>query len=257
MSTSGTAQATESTRIAVHLGEARVRVGLVTGALAPRLIERNATSATVALAAAQMLLLDGDAVHIEIEVGDGCALEIQDIGGTVAYPGSSSWEVRARIGAGGRLLWRGLPFVVTTGARVRRRTDVVLDLGAAALIRETIVLGRHGEVGGAVDSGITALGDEGPILVERLEAKGSSPGPGVLGDARVVDSVLALGYRPSSEAGDVVLEQAGAIARFLGNETHTSGLDSVWAAWRAALLRQVTSPSGGPRRLVHPARSAR
>ncbi len=165
MSTPGNAPTADPSRIAVHLGEARVRVGLVTGALAPRLIDRDAVSARIALAAAQMLLLDGDAVRIEIEVGAGCTVEIEDVGGTVAYPGASSWQVRARIGAGGRLLWRGLPFVVTAEARARRRTELVLGPGAAVLLRETLVLGRHGEIGGAIESGVAAVGGGGPFLV--------------------------------------------------------------------------------------------
>jgi urease accessory protein len=231
----GTTPTAEPSRISVHAGEARVRVGLVTGALAPRLIDRDAASATVALAAAQMLLLDGDAVRIEIEVGAGCTLEIEDIGGTVAYPGTSSWEVQARIGAGGRLLWRGLPFVITAEARARRRTELVLGPAAVVLLRETLVLGRHGEIGGAIDSGIAAVGDDGPLLVERLKADGAVPGPGVLGAHRVVDSVLAIGYRPPTRPGDLVLEQPGAVARFLGQDAHASGLDAVWSAWRTAL----------------------
>jgi urease accessory protein len=242
MSTQETVPAPEPSRIAVHPGEARVRVGLVTGALAPRLIDRDSSSARVAIAAAQMLLLDGDAVRIEIDVGADCTLEIEDIGGTVAYPGVSSWQVRARIGEGGRLLWHGLPFVVAAEARTRRRTELVLGHGAAVLLRETLVLGRHGEIGGVIESGIAATGDDGPILVERLEASGALPGPGVLGAHRVVDSVVAIGYRPPTGPGDLVLEQPGAVARFLGQHAHTSGLDAVWSAWRAALPRRVAAP---------------
>jgi urease accessory protein len=205
------------------------------GALAPRLIDRDATSATVALAAAHMLLLDGDCVCVEIDVGDGCTLEIEDIGGTVAYPGSSAWLVRARIGHGGRLFWRGLPFVVTSEARARRRTELTLGAGAAALIRETLVLGRHGEIGGAIESEVTATGDDGPLLVERLEADAALAGPGVLGAHRVVDSVMAFGYRPPTGPGDLVLDQPGAVARFLGHEAHASSLDAVWSTWRLTL----------------------
>lgn len=231
---SETTHTPEPTRIAVESDGERVRVGLVTGALAPRLINRDASSATIALAAAQMLLLDGDVVRIEIEVGDGCTLEIEDIGGTVAYPGTSAWQVRARVGAGARLVWRGLPFVVTDEAHAHRRTELTLGLGATVLLRETLVLGRHGETGGEIASELIAVDDHGPMLVERLEADAAVPGPGVLGSHRVVDSVIALGYRPPTDAGDLVLEHPGAIARYLGADTHSSTLDAVWLAWRAA-----------------------
>ena len=235
---------TPSTRISVRPGETRARVELVTGALAPRLVDRDATSARVALAAAQMLLLDGDRVLIEIEVGVGCTLELEDVGGTVAYPGTSSWHVRARIGEGGRLLWNSLPFVVTSEGHARRRTDLELGAGAVVLLRETLVLGRHGEIGGSIDSALTATDDRGPVLVERLEADAARPGPGVLGTHRVMDSVIAIGFRPPAAPGDLVLERPGAVARFLGPNAHSSTLDPVWAQWRSALL--VTPGVTGP-----------
>lgn len=230
---SGTTHTPEPTRIAVHSEGARVRVGLVMGALAPRLIGRDASSARIALAAAQMLLLDGDVVRLEIDVGEGCSLEIEDIGGTVAYPGSSSWQLRARVGEGGLLVWKGLPFVVTSEAHAHRRTELTLGLGATVLLRETLVLGRHGEVGGAIASEMIATDDHGPLLVERLEADAAFPGPGVLGTHRVIDSVIALGFRPTAAPGDLVLEQPGAVARYLGTHAHTSTLDAVWSSWRA------------------------
>jgi urease accessory protein len=97
------------------------------------------------------------------------------------------------------------------------------------------VLGRHGETGGAISSQVVADGEDGPYLIERLEADASFPGPGVLGAHRVVDSVIALGYRPPGGPGDLVLERPGAVARFLGQHAHESRLDPVWAQWRAAL----------------------
>jgi urease accessory protein len=205
----------------------------------------------VALAAAQMLVLDGDAVRIEVEVGPGCTLEIDDVGGTVAYPGTSSWHVRARLGAGASLLWRGLPFVVAADATARRHTDLVLDSGARVLMRETLVLGRHGETGGVLSSSLVATGSGGPLLVEHLDVDASRPGPGVLGTHRVVDSVVAIGFRPHTPAGDLHLEQPGAVARFLGQHTHTSHLDAVWEAWRSELYRdaQQTDPRPGVERI--------
>lgn len=242
MSTVATTTTTEPSRISVHPGEALVRVGLITGAIAPRLIARDSSSATVALTAAQMLLLDGDQVNIDIEVAADCTLEIEDIGGTVAYPGSCSWHVRATVGAGGKLLWKGLPFVVTASGSALRTTELRLAQGAQALIRETLVLGRHGETGGAITSRFTATGGDVPYLVEQLEADGVQPGTGILGQHRVFDSVLAFGYRPPVEAEDLVMEKHGAVRRFLGAATHLSPLDGVWASWRTALLGDVAAP---------------
>ena len=223
-----------STRIAVTAGDPRAHVELAVGALAPRLISRDAVRVHIAVAAAGMVLLGGDDVHIEIDVGPKCTLEIEDVGGTVAYPGArSSWLLGARIGAGGTLLWHGLPFVVTDGAHVVRRGSLMLESGAAAVIRETLVLGRHGERGGRLVSALKVVDAGGPILVERLEADGTEPEPGVLGSNRVVDAVIAVGFRPPARPMDLEFDRPGAMARHLSDHTHSSPLDPVWDAWVA------------------------
>lgn len=229
------AASTQPTRISVTAAEPRARVQLEVGLLAPRLVERGPRSALVAVAAAQMLLLDGDDLVIEVDVGAGCALEVEDVGGAVAYPGVSSWRLAARVGPGGLLIWRGLPFVVASGATTRRTTEIALGAGAAALIRDTIVLGRHGERGGEITSETIIRCEDRPALVERLEADAARPRLGVLGGHRVLDSVVAVGYRPPPGEGVLALETPGAIARYLGDDAHASGLDDVVASWRGAL----------------------
>jgi urease accessory protein len=223
------------TRIAVTAAEPRARVDLAVGMLAPRLVERGPRSALVAVAAAQMLLLDGDDLVIEVDVGAGCTLEVEDVGGTVAYPGASSWRLVARVGRGGRLIWRGLPFVVASGARALRVTEISLEHGAAVLMRDTVVLGRHGENGGEIRSEMGIQQEDQPVLVERLEADAAAPQAGVLGVHRVLDAVVAAGVRPPPGEGILTLETPGAIARYLGEEAHSSGLDEIFTSWRATL----------------------
>lgn len=213
-------------------GEPRAHVELAVGALAPRLISRDTAYAHVAVTAAGMTLLGGDHVHVDVDVGPGCTLEIEDVGGTVAYRGArSSWVLDARIGPGGTLLWHGLPFVVTDGADVERCSFLTLHSDARAVIRETLVLGRHGEEGGRLISAMTVVDDDGPILVERLEADGSAPEPGVLGGNRVIDAVMAIGFRPPTRPKDLEFDRPGSMARHLSDHTHGSPLDRVWDAW--------------------------
>lgn len=233
------------TRVAVTAGSPRARVDLVVGALAPRLIDRSENYARVALTAAGMILLGGDRVRIEVQVGPGCTLDLVDVGGTVAYPTqatASQWLIDAHVAEGGVLLWQGLPFVVAEGADVRRRTDIHLGVGATVLLRETLVLGRHGEVGGRVRSEMHVADADGPLLVEHLEVDAHAPEPGVLSDHRVFDSVIAIGASPPATRGALVLETPGAIARYLGAQTHTSGLDATWKAWAPPA---VCSPPAG------------
>ncbi|MET0672028.1 MAG: urease accessory protein UreD [Microbacterium pygmaeum] len=239
-----------TTRIAVTAGVPRAHIDLVVGALAPRLIDRAERRARVALTAAGMLLLGGDRVHIRVDVGAGCTLDLEDVGGTVAYPTRgvpSEWIVDIDVGAGGVLRWHGLPFVLAAGADVRRRTTIFLQPQARALVRETLVLGRHAETGGHLRSSFDVADAGGPVLCETLEIDGVVPEPGVLGDARAVDSVIAAGFRPPSAPGHLVLDQPGAIARHLGGQSHESDLEPTWTQWSATLehASAAVSPDRG------------
>ena len=181
-----------------------------------------------------MLLLGGDLVHVEVDVGSDCTLELEDVGGMVAYraPRSASqWTLDVRVRSGGTLLWRALPLVVAAGARVERRTQIDLDKGGSAVIRETVVLGRQGETGGSLKSRVSITDPDGPVLNEDLDVDGSFPEPGILGSARVLDAVIAVGFRPDPEPGAMLLDQPGAVARHLGNLAHESPMDHVWATW--------------------------
>ncbi len=235
--------------------------------------------------------------------------------GTVAYAGrgrSASWDADARVDAGGLLVWDALPFVVADGADVERTMHVALaDRGArgqggVALLRETLVLGRTGEVGGrlrsrtrvelstspgtrvprgAATTGESAAPDgsvttwqSGPaqreegreLFVEDLDLGEDRALPGILGAARVVDSVLCLGARPPAidapsgtspaptrrtgpptPAGPLRLDLdgPGAIARHLGASTHDAGIDAVVTAWMtdARAARRAASPGDDAR----------
>jgi urease accessory protein len=242
-----------TTRIAVRAGAPRAHVDLAVGALAPRLVGRTDCTAHVALSAAGMLLLGGDVVHVEVDVGPDCTLELEDVGGMVAYdaPASASrWTVDARVGSRATLLWRALPLVLAGGARVERRTDIDLDRGARAVLRETIVLGRQAETGGSLTSHLSITDPDGPVLEETLEVDGSLPEPGILGPARVLDAVIAVGFRPDPGPGAMLLDQPGAVARHVGDRTHESPLDDIWASWSQTARSSAGSAANTARRVT-------
>lgn len=223
------------TLVALQSARPVARVVLESGAVVPRLIARGPASAQIALVAGQALLLGGDHVRIAVRVGEGCRLELRDIGGTVAYDADDElcrWEVDVELAAEASLSWRGLPLVVAGGARVHRVTRIRLGPDARALIRETVVLGRAGELGGRVVARTTVTSGTGPVLDDLIEATGAEPIPGILGSLRVVDTLTLVGVRPPIRAGDLVLEEAGAVRRYLGNDAHRSDLDGVWCVWK-------------------------
>ncbi|MFC7375442.1 urease accessory protein UreD [Brachybacterium sp. GCM10030268] len=233
------------TRICIEpSGGGAVRLDLEAGLLQPRLVTRGQNSAHVALVAGGAMLLGGDHVTVDVHVGAGCALEIEDVGGTVAYESRGSrsrFDVRIVVEDGGSLIWRAHPFVVTDGAEVDRDTTIALGEDAWLLLRETLVLGRTAERGGELMARMharTALG--AALLLEDLALSGTEPLAGVLGEHRVLDSAILLGRRPESGAqGNAAvaaptileLDAPGAIARAVADRAHSTGVEAQFEAW--------------------------
>lgn len=239
------------TRIEVRADVGRARCSLRTGLLSPRVLSSDATGARVALVATSALLLAGDEVRIDVHVGPGAWLEVVETSGTVAYDargGSASWDVSIHVEAGGTLVWEGLPFVVAAGADVTRTTTATLADDAALLLRETLVLGRTGEVGGDLRARTRCTLGGRPALVEDLRLDASRTAPGVFGAARVLDSILCLGARPpaTEPSGGQVhldLDVPGALVRSLGQDAHRETLDGMWPSWVALVRDRTTATS--------------
>lgn len=205
----------------------------------PRLVRRRGRSVEVALVAGRAMLLPGDEVRIDVRVGEGCALTLVDIGGLVVYgrPEAAGdvaqWHARIALAAGARLEWDGLPTVVTDAGHLVRSLTMTLAVGASAVLRETLVLGRVHERGGSMRAETDIADAAGPVLRESLGVRGDRPVPGVLGAARVVDSVIAVGEGGAEAVADVPgatrldLERGGIVVRYLGDAAHASPLSGV------------------------------
>lgn len=242
-------------------------VRLTAGLLQPRLVSRSPGFAHVALVAGGATLLGGDAISITVDVGSGCTLRIEDIGGTVAYPATGSpseWSVDATVADEGTLVWESFPFVVADNAVVNRRTSVRRGRNSVVCMRETLVMGRSGEDGGRIVCSTDIRDIDGtPSFVEELTLDGADPRPGVLGTSRVLDTALMIGLNPEGEeaacAGEheangsaasanephddglcsdpdeahvMVLARPGAMVRAIGSATHAAHVDSRWQRWR-------------------------
>ena len=243
------------TVVAVEPGVGRPRLTLVGGALAPRVLSSDATGARVALVATTALLLGGDRVEVELRVGPGAWLEIVETAGTVAYDADgelSTWTVRAAVGAGGLLLWHGEPLVVSSGANTLRDSSFDLGESATVCLRETLVLGRSGEQGGALRTRTTARRGGVPLLVEELDLTElvDRRQPGMLGGTTIVDTVTWLGgpspLVPTVDPGSrfELADHAGTVARVLRRDTAGSPARAWWAAWsRAARVAYREHPA--------------
>ena len=169
------------------------------------------------------LLLDGDAVSLHIEVGEGASVHLIEPAGTVAYDmrgGSATWEVTIDVGLGATLIWDGEPFVAAAGSDTTWAASIRLAEGARLRWRETLVLGRHGESPGRLRH---ALGvhrvDGSPLLVDCLDVGPGSTG--ALGGHRVIGSTLLIGLDdPGATGTRFALETGGVLVRSLADEMH-------------------------------------
>ena len=218
-----------STRIDVTADPVRDRCLLTTGHLSPRRLRSPAGVVRVALVAAGALLLAGDEVRIEIAVSGPVRLEIVETAGTVAYAmrgGSARWDVDIRLTDGASLHWYAEPFVISADADVTRTTTARLAAGCTAQLRESLVLGRYGEVGGTVRTTTRAWIDDHLLLAEDLDlAPETRTVWAILGSARCLDTVTTLGFRLPDTPRTLQLEGPGSIARRLVREQHESGLN--------------------------------
>jgi len=226
--------------VAVSRLDGRHRAVLTTGLLRPQLVHSRRDRCRIGLLATTALLLGGDTVELDVTVGPGARLELFDVAGTVAFNGRGSaadWHVRVRLAPDARLLLSGLPFVVADGAHVTRSLELDASASASALLRDTVVLGRCGERGGWLTNNASVSMAGRLVLREDQELDPSwRQLPGLLGGARVLDTITALGassWPTSHEARDVSVfrlpDGAGVLCRYLGQELATSPLHEEWA----------------------------
>lgn len=188
----------------------------------------------IGLLATTALLLGGDEVELDVEVGPGARLDLYDVAGTVAYHGRGTpagWRLTITIADGGALRYRGEPFIVSDGADVRRTTHLQLAPTAGLWLRETLVLGRTGQRGGRLRSRTRLRVADADVWSEDqdLDPDGDRRSPGLLGDRRVIDSVLRVGSQVS--VGDrpaapcfTLADGASTLTRYLGTSLAASPL---------------------------------
>jgi urease accessory protein len=141
--------------------------------------------------------IGGDELSLRISVAEGAFLRVRTAAASIALPGPDGVEsvlnVSIDVGAGGRLEYLPEPVVVSAGARHATVITVTLAEGASLLLRDEVLLGRHGEDGGAARSVLRADYAGRPLLRQALEVGGAddaSLGPAVLAAHRAVGNLL-------------------------------------------------------------------
>ena len=240
-----------TTRIAVRGDGRRARIARLEAGrfVGPRPVSVDGTRVRIALVGLCATLLAGDDVRIDIDVGRGVQLDLIEPSGMVAYDAKgarSSWAGTITVAEGSAVTWSCAPFVVAAGADTSRDFDIELGPRAALLMRETLVLGRSREVGGALRSRLRADHEGRPLLHEDLDLRDAAAraAPGILGDNRVLGTVALLGVTPPSLAGthETTLAGPGGLARALAVEAHHTQdrLDDTWWRWHRVVAEAST-----------------
>jgi urease accessory protein len=141
--------------------------------------------------------IGGDELGLRISVGAGAFLRVRTAAASIALPGPEGRESVLRltvdVAAGARLEYLPEPVVVSAGARHATIIRVALAAGASLLLRDELLLGRHGEAGGAARSVLNVDYAGRPLLRQSLEVSGTDAvtmGPAVLAGHRAVGTGL-------------------------------------------------------------------
>jgi urease accessory protein len=196
--------------VGVDAGEVVVRADAVDGRTVlrelsgvqpwrPRVLTRSGPVATVALVSTRASLIAGDDVRLSVTAGAGAALELIEIGATVAHHARSGPAARLGVSltveAGGSLVWCGQPLIAAAGCRASRHTAADIAAGGRLLLGDTVVLGRARERPGALTARTRITWDGKPLIDEMLDTREleAIESPVVMGGHRLVRSLTLAG----------------------------------------------------------------
>jgi urease accessory protein len=173
----------------------------------PPVVVRRTGPARIHLVQAAGGPLGGDELELRIRLAADTELTVETAGATVAQPGRAGsgparWTVHAEVGPRARLYWRPLPTVVCDGAELHTAVHLELAAGAGAVVREVVLLGRYGQLGGRYRGALRVDHDGVALLRHTTTLDGRDAGltgPGGTGGHRVVGTVLGAGALPAPD----------------------------------------------------------
>lgn len=212
----------------------------------------------VALTAGAAGPVGGDQLDLTVEVGTGSSLVLSEISPTLLLPGPhgerSVTRVRIRVAAGGTLIWLPEPMIAVRGCIHLNDVAVHLEQGSRFLMREEVLLGRHGEISGQVTQRVSVRLGGRPLYRQDLQIGTRDAGsPSVLGDHRAVGSTVVVDpswaerppelHRLDGDAAVLPLEGPAALITALGGDNLqlrarlVAGLTALGPPWGRSMRR--------------------
>ena len=170
------------------------------------LIHRRHGVARVALAAGTAGPLGGDKYSLDVHVEAGSTLVLLEVSAMLVLPGAgggrSHMSIDVRVEEGATFVWWPEPIIAARRCDHRHDVRIALARGARMILREEMILGRHGEAPGDLAGRLRITRGGAALYDQRLSfgpASDGWDGAAVLGDAGAVGSVIAVD--PGWEAG--------------------------------------------------------
>lgn len=163
------------------------------------LTHRRHGVARVALAAGTAGPLGGDNYALDVHVGAGSTLVLMEVSATLVLPGAgggqSHMSITIRVDEGATFVWWPEPIIAARRCDHRHDVRIALAPSARMILREEMLLGRHGEAPGDFTSRLRLTRDGAALYDQQLSFGPSADGwegGAVLGNSRAVGSVIAV-----------------------------------------------------------------
>lgn len=180
--------------------------------------------------------LGGDALELIVRIGAGASASVRSVAAMMVQPGvsgdRSSLHVEIDVEEAGSLDWCPQPTISVAGSDHRSVTRVRLAPTASLRCAETVLLGRHHEVGGRLASRQRLeIGGEVVLDHEIVMGPGGPSGPGAHGAVRWLQSEIVVGaaaratveadVTPGRVSGVFPLRHGASLAVVAGDEPAT------------------------------------
>ncbi|MGH3352268.1 MAG: urease accessory protein UreD [Nocardioides sp.] len=229
-------------------------------------VQGDASAGRVSLSAAAAGPLGGDRLELDVRVGAGAVLVLNEISATLALPGTtgaqSEMRFTIRVDDDATLIW--MPEPVIAARRCDHRQSITVDLATSArfYLREELIVGRHNEEPGNIEQRLRIVRGGAPVYDQDLRlgsryAGWDSPavteGRRAAGTMIIVDPGSGIGRGRTDlinkEAVSVGLDDdvVQATATAPDNLTLARALDEALALVGAPWSTPSTNPPAAPR----------
>ncbi|GAA4709523.1 urease accessory protein [Promicromonospora umidemergens] len=154
---------------------------------------------TVRLAAGAAGPLGGDHWRLDVEVGDGAALQLGAVSASLVLPGAhaarSLSETTISVGADAMLVWSPAAQIAAAGCRHAGLSRIDLAPGARLCAREEVVIGRYGEEPGDFAQRLRVTRSGEALYDQELAVGAASAGwnsPAVVADRKALGSIVVV-----------------------------------------------------------------